>query len=122
MADRHRFHLDQDGHSITVVRDLRHRHAEVLVDGKTVSSGRTSRSEATVLRGEIAGAGRPQGFLVRLERPDVPGGEPLCVLEKDGMRYLMPSVALTPQEEWPAERNPSPRTPGELLARWRGRH
>ncbi|MEU9026633.1 hypothetical protein AB0D46_03670 [Streptomyces sp. NPDC048383] len=119
--DRHRFHLDQDGHSITVVRDLRHRYVEVLVDGKTVCSARTSRSKATLLRGEIAGAG-PQPFLIRLERPDVPGGEPLCVLERDGMRYLMPNVPLTPEEDWPAERNPSPRTPAELIARWRGRH
>ncbi|MET9610766.1 hypothetical protein ABZZ17_37745 [Streptomyces sp. NPDC006512] len=118
MAGHHRYHLDQDGHSITVVRDLGRRRAEILVDGKTVTSARTHRKAVTVLRGEIAG-GAP--FAVRLGRPDIPGGAPLCELEKGGMRSLMPNVPLTPEEEWPAEPTPSPRTPAELIARWRAR-
>ncbi|MER5869739.1 hypothetical protein [Streptomyces sp. NPDC002044] len=121
MAAHQRFHLDQDGHSITVLCDLPRHHVEVLVDGKAVSSVRTGRAAVTLVRGEIT-TEPPRPFTVRLEHPDDPGGIPLCVLETERMRYLMPNVPQTRQEEWPAEPTPSPRTPGELLARWRARY
>ncbi|MFG2989657.1 hypothetical protein ACGFZK_10285 [Streptomyces sp. NPDC048257] len=117
-----RFHLDQDGHSITVVRGPGRGRTELLVDGKVVSSTRTERRAATELRGELPGGGAPRPFTVRVGRPDIPGGEPLCVMEIGGARYLMPFLPLTRSEQWPAEPTPSPRTPAELLARWRARH
>ncbi|MFD3700447.1 hypothetical protein ACFWUZ_30710 [Streptomyces sp. NPDC058646] len=120
MAAHHRYHLDQDGHSITVLYDVRHRSAEVLVDGKTTASVRAPRTEATLLRGEIP-TDPPKPFLIRVGHPDAPDDVPLCALETGGMRYLMPTVALTRQEEWPAEHTPPARTPGELLARWKYR-
>lgn len=120
MATHHRYHLDQDGHSITVLYDVRRRRTEVLVDGKTVAAVRAPRKTATLLRAELP-TDPPKPFLVRVGRDDTSGGVPLCALEVDGTRALVPSVALTQQEEWPAERTPPARTPGELLARWRHR-
>ncbi|MEU9237582.1 hypothetical protein [Streptomyces subrutilus] len=118
MAPHHRYHLDQDGHSITVLCDVRRRLTELLVDGKTVASVRTPRRTAAVLRGELP-TDPPQPFLIRVGHADEPDDVPLCALEAEGLRYLMPSVPLTRQEEWPAERTPPARTPGELLTRWR---
>ncbi len=120
MAAHYRYHLDQDGHSITVLCDVRRRLAELLVDGKTVASVRAPRHAATLLRGELP-TDPPQPFLIRVGHADEPGDVPLCALETEGMRYLMPIVPLTRQEEWPAERTPPARTPGELLTRWRNR-
>lgn len=120
---QHRFHLDQGGHSITVVWSPGRRLAELLVDGKVVSSVRTERHAVTELQGEIAdGDGTPRPFTVRLGSPDIPGGEPLCAVVTEGQLYLMPLVPLTEKERWPAESAPQPRTPAELLARWRTRH
>ncbi|MFF5970124.1 hypothetical protein ACFY7C_01215 [Streptomyces sp. NPDC012769] len=118
---RRRFHLDQGGHSITVVWESRHRRAELLVDGKVVAVARTARRATTVLRGEIAdldSALRP--FTVRLA--DLPDAEPLCAAVIEGRQYLMPLAPLTGQEQWHTEPTPPPRTPAELLARWRARH
>ncbi|MFD7258875.1 hypothetical protein [Streptomyces sp. NPDC059874] len=121
MAGHHRYHLDQDGHSITVVHDPRRRRAEVWVDGKTVAAARTPRHLATVLDGEIPTL-PPRRMVIRIGHLDDSGDVPLCVLETDGDRYLMPHIALTGQERRPPERTPPARTPGELLARWRSRH
>lgn len=121
MAAYHRYHLDLDGHSITVLHDLRRHRAETWVDGKTVANARMARHEVTVMRGEIA-TDPPRPFLIRLGHPSDPGDAPLCALEAAGMRYLMPAAPLTRQEQKPAERNPPARTPGELLARWRTRY
>lgn len=119
MAGHHRYHIDQDGHSITVLYDVRVRRVEVLVDGKVVSVARTHRTGA-LLRGEIA-TDPPQPFVIRVGHPDEPGDVPLCVLESGDARYLMPTAPLTRQEEWPPERTPPARTPGEFLARWSAR-
>ncbi|MEU8463368.1 hypothetical protein [Streptomyces sp. NPDC029003] len=120
MAGRHRYHLDQDGHSLTVLYDVRGHRVEVLVDGRTVSTVPAS-PDVLVLRGQIP-ADPPLPFLIRIGRPYDRDDVPPCVLERDGMRYLMPNAPLTPEEEWPAEHDPAPRTPGELLARWRARY
>ncbi|MFD3549973.1 hypothetical protein ACFWUW_31065 [Streptomyces sp. NPDC058655] len=120
MAARHRYHLDQDGHSITVLHDVRRHLVEVLVDGRTVASARTTRSAATFLQGEIADD-PPRPFAIRVGHPHDPEDVPLCVLESEGSRYLMPTAPLTREEERPAEHTPPARTPGELLARWRAR-
>ncbi|GAA3044770.1 hypothetical protein GCM10017562_02400 [Streptomyces roseofulvus] len=121
MAGHHRYHLDQDGHSITVVHDLRRQRAEVWVDGKTVAVARTPRHEVTVLEGELPTV-PSRRMLVMIDHPYDRDDIPLCVLETDGNRYLMPHVALTPQERQPAERTPPAATPGQLFARWRARH
>ncbi|SEB90665.1 hypothetical protein [Streptomyces sp. TLI_105] len=121
MAGHHRYHLDQDGQSITVLHDPRRRRAEVWVNGKTVAAARAPRHQATVLEGEIP-ALPPKRMVVRIGHPDDVDDVPLCVLETDGDRYLMPHIALTPQEREPAERTPPASTPGQLLARWRARH
>ncbi|MFF5447688.1 hypothetical protein [Streptomyces sp. NPDC012888] len=122
MASRHhRYHLDQDGHSITVLHDPRRRRAEVWVDGRTVAAARAPRRGATVLEGEVPTV-PPRRLVVRIAHPDAADDVPLCVLETGGDRYLMPHVALTRQERWPAERTPPARTPGELFARWRSRY
>ncbi|MEV7730420.1 hypothetical protein AB0P15_37810 [Streptomyces sp. NPDC087917] len=113
-----RFHLDQDGHSITVVRGAGPL-VELLVDGRVVSSTRTRRGAAAELRGLIPADGAERPFTVRVGRSDIPGDEPLCALETGGLLYLMPLVPLTERERWPAEPTPSPRTPAELWARWR---
>ncbi|MEU9146705.1 hypothetical protein [Streptomyces sp. NPDC048349] len=120
MAAHYRYHLDQDGHSITVLYDVGHRRAEVLVNGKTVACVRVPRSAATLLQGETP-TDPPTPFLIRVGQPDGQGGVPLCALETQGMRYLMPSVPLVGREKWPAERTPPARTPGELFTRWRNR-
>ncbi|MFJ6940424.1 hypothetical protein [Streptomyces sp. NPDC101132] len=91
------------------------------MNGKTVAVARVQRHRATVLEGEIPTV-PPRPMVVRIGDPDDVGEVPLCVLETDGERYLMPRVALTRQERWPAERTPPARTPGQLLARWRARH
>lgn len=121
-ARQHRFHLDQDGHSITVVWSARRRRAALLVDGKVVSAARTRRRATTELRGETAdGDGTVHPFTVRLGRPDIPGGEPLCALESEHRLYLMPLVPLISDEAWPPEPAPPPSTPGVLLTRWLAR-
>ncbi|MFJ5812030.1 hypothetical protein OG906_37800 (plasmid) [Streptomyces sp. NBC_01426] len=116
-----RFHLDQDGHSITVVRDGGGRRVELLVDGRVVAAARTRRHAPTELSGSLARGGSedPLSFVVRLGRGDIPGGEPLCALEIEGQTSLMPFVPLTPRERWADEPDPSPSTPAQLLARWR---
>lgn len=121
MATHHRYHLDQSGHSITVVHHVARRRAEVLVDGKVVASARTAHHAPTLLRGQVS-TDPPAPFLIRIGNPDAPGDLPLCVLERDGVRYLMPYTPLIRQEGWPSEQPPTARTPGELLARWMGRY
>ncbi|RST01858.1 hypothetical protein EF910_26335 [Streptomyces sp. WAC07149] len=120
---QHRFHLEQDGHSITVVWSTRRGRAEVLVDGKVVAAARTRRTATTELRGETAdGEGAVHPFTVRLGRPDIPGDEPLCALETGHRLYLMPLVPLTADEAPPPEPTPPPRDPRVLLTRWYRRH
>ncbi|GGU80200.1 hypothetical protein GCM10010275_13640 [Streptomyces litmocidini] len=120
MAGHHRYHLDQDGQSITVLHDPRRRRAEVWVNGKTVAVAPTPRHQATVLKGELPTL-PPKPMVVTIDHPYDGDDVPPCVLEMDGGRYLMPHIALTPEEREPAERTPPARTPGELLARWRAR-
>ncbi|MFJ3964798.1 hypothetical protein [Streptomyces sp. NPDC090036] len=104
---QHRFHLDRDGHSGTVMWSAGRRRAELLVDGKVVALTRTDRRATSELQGEIAdgdGAARP--ITCRIGRADIPGGEPLCALETEGKLYLMPLVPLTGQARWPTEQAP----------------
>ncbi|MER7519127.1 hypothetical protein [Streptomyces sp. NPDC126499] len=119
-ARQRRFHLDQGGHSITVVWEAGRRRAELLVDGKVVAVARTTPGATTELCGEIAEPERVlRPFTVRLA--DLPDAEPLCAAVIEGRQYLMPLAPLTGQEQGRTEPPPPPRTPAELLARWRAR-
>ncbi|MEU7281768.1 hypothetical protein AB0A69_23775 [Streptomyces sp. NPDC045431] len=95
---RHRFHLDQEGHSITVLLGRAAHDVEVLVDGKVVAvrherGRRGVRELAAELPGEPPGD-PPRPFTVLVEDVD---GTPLCVMVRDGIRYLMPRVPLLPE-------------------------
>lgn len=86
-----RFHLDQDGHSVTVQLERGPGAIELLVDGKAVAH-RANRGEGlTVLTGELPGD-PPRSFGVTVG--DM-GGELFCALEIDGSSTLMPQVPLT---------------------------
>ncbi|MFD3543170.1 hypothetical protein ACFWUQ_27245 [Streptomyces sp. NPDC058662] len=121
MGSRHRFHLDQDGHSVTVLCGRPSQPVEVLVDGRVVARVQGHRTGTVTIGGEIAGD-RPRPFVVLLDHPDEAGEVPICVLETEGVRYLMPSVPLTRDERLRPGRTPPARTPGELLARLLARH
>ncbi|GAA4934997.1 hypothetical protein ACFPM3_05515 [Streptomyces coeruleoprunus] len=101
MAAVSRFHVDQDGHSVTVQVAAVSGPVEVLVDGKVVARGRAPRAGTTVLHAELPGdPARPLGITLR----DM-GGVFLCEMEVGRTRYLMPRVPLFP------ERPPAWRTP-----------
>ncbi|MBT2540819.1 hypothetical protein J7E99_08910 [Streptomyces sp. ISL-44] len=95
MTIRHRFHLDQNGHSISVLYEGPRRPVEVLVDGKTVAVGRAPRAARTVLTAELPGD-PPQPFAIDLAYPDSADDSPMCALMESGTRYLMPDVPLRP--------------------------
>jgi hypothetical protein len=105
MAGGHRFHLDQDGHSVTVQLRHAHREVEVLVDGKVVAYRRGLGKDTAVLTAELPGD-PPRSFRVLLAPLEGADGAPLCVLESDGTRYLMPLVALGASGPAP-QRSPS---------------
>ncbi|MEU9379253.1 hypothetical protein AB0D94_36630 [Streptomyces sp. NPDC048255] len=121
MEMRLRLHLDQDGHSITVWCGRPGQPVEVLVDGKVIATGRERRSGLTTLPGVVAGD-PPKVFTVYLSRPAGPDREPLCTLDIDGMRYLMPEVPLPRRPGRTRLRPPPATTPAQLLARLLQRH
>lgn len=89
MTDRY-YHLDHDGHSITV--DIRSGHAreiELLVDGKEVGSRRERASDAVTLTGELP-EDQPQPFTVHIQRLRHRGHHPVCTLLLDGHEFSMP--------------------------------
>ncbi|MFM9369983.1 hypothetical protein [Streptomyces sp. Da 82-17] len=91
MARGHRFHIDQAGHSVTVQVTGPHGAVEVLVDGKVVAYRPALGRETCVLDAELPqDPPRPMRILLApvegLNRP------PLCLLESDHTRYLMPLV------------------------------
>ncbi|MBW5484283.1 hypothetical protein [Streptomyces bambusae] len=116
MPDRRRFHVDQNGHSVSVLCGRPTQAVEMLVDGKVVAARRSRRAAPLVLRGEFPGE-PPRPFSVYVEWPEGPDGSALCVLETDGSRYLMPVAPLTRGGAPDDGRNPPARTPVELL--WR---
>ncbi len=115
-----RLHVDQDGHSITVLCGRPGQSVELLVDGKVVAAVRERRSGLTRLQGVVAGD-PPKTFTVYLSRPAGPDGEPLCTLDIDGMRYLMPESPLPPRPAGSRLRPPPATTPAQLLRRLMGR-
>lgn len=96
-----RFHLDQDGHSVTVQSARASGSVEVLVDGKVVGQGKVPGAGTAVLRAEFPGD-PPRPVPIRLGEM---GGVVLCEMEVDRARYLMPRVPLLPERP-PAWRPP----------------
>ncbi|GHA96669.1 hypothetical protein [Streptomyces chryseus] len=90
MAGGHRFHLDRDGHSITVQVGRPHEGIELLVDGKVVAYQRGRVKSVMILSAELP-EDPPRPFRIFLE--DM-GGELFCAMEVSGSRILMPQVPL----------------------------
>ncbi|MET9517972.1 hypothetical protein [Streptomyces sp. NPDC002994] len=106
MTRGHRFHLDQDGHSISVQVGRPSDGIEVLVDGKVVAYRKGRPKGAAVLEAELPEE-PPRPFRIHV---DDMSGEPFCVMETSGSRFLMPQVPLwSSQHEPPAHPKPSPR-------------
>ncbi|MEV5145164.1 hypothetical protein [Streptomyces sp. NPDC052727] len=99
-----RFHLDQDGHSVTVQPARASGPVEVLVDGKVVGRGTVPKAGTTVLRAEFPGD-PPRPLIIRLGEM---GGVVLCEMEVDRARYLMPRVPLLPERPPPWQPPPHP--------------
>ena len=96
MARTHRFHLDLDGHSVTVHTRHATRETELLVDGKVVSYQRTQsghRKRTIVLTAELPGD-PPQPFDVTLYTGEAAERAATCVLEIAGRRHPMPETPL----------------------------
>jgi hypothetical protein len=95
MARSHRFHLDRDGHSVTVQTGPPSSTIEVLVDGKVVAS-RTRLKDVTALAAELPGD-PPRPFTVYIGQSDKAGVVPACLWEVDGHRKPMPYAPLAPR-------------------------
>ncbi|MEV0188045.1 hypothetical protein AB0I39_05855 [Kitasatospora purpeofusca] len=83
MRQRHSFHLDRDGHSVTVnVRSGWITETEVLVDGKEVAFHRVHGHGVypLVLAAQLA-EDPPRPLAVRLERTGAPERPLSCTLE-----------------------------------------
>lgn len=119
MAAADRFHLDQDGHSITVqLGRTPSSEFEVLVDGKVVAYHRGGGTTNTVTA-ELPGD-PPQPLSITLSQAREMGDVPSCVLEIGGMRYLMPWVPLVGSRGEPEGRGASHpvRQLRRMLRRW----
>jgi hypothetical protein len=96
MTNRHYFHVDHTGHSITVsVRTGHTPEVELLVDGKPVGYRHQHGSDATVLAGELA-SDPVQPFEVRISHMRHGTRELSCALALDGRELPMPERPLTP--------------------------
>ncbi|WP_354641471.1 hypothetical protein [Kitasatospora camelliae] len=91
MRRRHSFHLDRDGHAVTVnVRAGYITETELLVDGRELAFHREhgQGTRPLVLTAEADRVGG-RALSVRVEHPA--GGGPLvCTLEIDGRSWPMP--------------------------------
>ncbi len=113
MSHDSRFHLDRDGHSITVCVGRARDPVEVLVDGKVVATCQKRRHGVTALTAELPGDA-PRPCTLRVEWAAAADGGPVCHLETEGGRTLVPRVAPTP----PPGLAPSlPRGPFQRLRR-----
>ncbi|MBT2365906.1 hypothetical protein J7E88_11460 [Streptomyces sp. ISL-10] len=124
MAGGHRFHRDQDGHSISVQLNGARNAVEVLVDGKVVAYRNGLGKDTSVLTAELPGD-PPQPFRILLAPVAGAHGAPSCVMESAGTRCLMPLVPLG-RPHLGAQHGPSPtrliRRRLRRLMRRRARH
>ncbi|MEU6755222.1 hypothetical protein [Streptomyces sp. NPDC046685] len=91
MSRTHRFHVDLEGHSVTVLLEWPGHEIEVLVDGKVVAYRRRPEKRGTVLHAELP-TDPPQPLTLLVE--DM-GDTPFCSLMTPDARYrrfLMPEV------------------------------
>ncbi|MGW0366726.1 hypothetical protein [Streptomyces sp. NPDC002990] len=94
MARTRRFHVDLEGHSVTVLLEWPGHEIEVLVDGKVVAYRRKPERHGTVLHAELP-TDPPQPLTILVE--DM-GHTPFCSLVTPDARYrrfLMPEEPLT---------------------------
>jgi hypothetical protein len=90
MNGQHHFHLDHDGHSITVdVRSGHAREVELLVDGKAVGSRRERASDTVTLPGELP-EDPPRPFEVRVDHLRHRSHPPASTLLLDGLEIPIP--------------------------------
>lgn len=120
MSRAHRFHLEVDGHSVTVQTRHAARETELLVDGKVVGYQRTAtrhRPSATVLTAELPGD-PPKPFAVALHSRGSAEDAPTCALEIAGRRHAMSeSPLIRPGTVPPAAGRPALRSARSLLRR-----
>ncbi|MBA4862280.1 hypothetical protein H1V43_12955 [Streptomyces sp. PSKA54] len=103
MPSHFRFHLDQDGHSVTVEVARPSGTSEVLVDGKVVAHHRGGGQGPTVLEAELPGD-PPQPISITVDDPPDRDAAPLCLMDIAGMRYVMPLTPLTGAHSSPPAR------------------
>lgn len=118
MARAHRFHLEVEGHSVTVQTRHAARETELLVDGKVVGYQRTParhRPSATAFTAELPGD-PPEPFAVTLHIRETAEDAPTCVLEIAGRSRPMPELPLArPGTLPPAAGRPALRSARRLL-------
>ena len=100
MTRSHRFHLDRDGHSVSVQTGTGSGDVELLVDGKVVAARRGHRRDVTVLAAELPGD-PPQLFTVHVDRSKRAGDAPACVMETNGRRVPIPYAPLAARQTAP---------------------
>ncbi|MDI3388430.1 hypothetical protein QIS99_19795 [Streptomyces sp. B-S-A8] len=103
MATGQRFHIDRDGHSVTVQVSGGHGTVEILVDGKVVAYRRELGRETAVLDAELPDD-PPRPFRILIAPVAGVGEPPLCLMERDHTRYLLPLTPQPPRPDRPALR------------------
>lgn len=120
MSRAHRFHLEVDGHSVTVQTRHAARETELLVDGKVVGYQRTParhRPSVTALTAELP-SDPPKPFAVTLHSRGSAEDAPTCVLEIAGRSHAMSELPLIrPGPVPPAAGRPPLRSARSLLRR-----
>ena len=102
MTGQHHFHLDHDGHSITVdVRSGHAREVELLVDGKEVGSRRERASDTVTLPGELP-EDPPRHFEVRVDHLRHRSRAPSSTLLLEGREISIPERQTSTR--WPGVR------------------
>ncbi|MEW2258664.1 hypothetical protein [Streptomyces sp. NPDC047869] len=104
MTHAHRFHLDVEGHSVTVQTRHGARETELLVDGKVVDylHARTGHREpTTALTAELPGD-PPQSFRITLRFGEAPAYPAVCLMEFAGRSHPMPAIPLAQDDTTPS--------------------
>ena len=120
MVHAHRFHLEVEGHSVTVQTRHAARETELLVDGRVVGYQHAHaghRQPTTALTAELPGD-PPQPIQITLQFGEAPKHAANCVMEIAGRRHLMPAMPLLQSDTAVSGRaRPSLRSMRRLLRR-----